>query len=157
MYDMVMAPERKNGTRPGTLLGYLLKRAHQRMVAVSSTALEPLGVGRSEFAVLRALAAHEPLSQQTLAAHLGIDPTTMVALIDALQSRSILTRRPDPADRRRNAIQLTEAGRTLCQDAEAAYAEAEGRFLAPLGEAEALRFRCSLETLLGQDGSLADA
>lgn len=144
-----MAPERIDGAHPSTLLGYLLKRAHQCMAEVSSAALDPLGIGLSEFAVLRAVAAHEPLSQQALAAHLGIDPTTMVALLDTLQSRSILTRRPDPSDRRRNAIELTETGQTLWQEAEAAYADSERRFLAPLGETEALWFRRSLETLLG--------
>lgn len=121
------------------------------MTALSDAALEESAIDRNEFGVLRALASPKQWHQQALATHLGIDTTTMVALIDALETRGALTRRPDPADRRRNVIELTPDGRTLCARAEAAYADAEERFLAPLGSKESTRFRAALRTLATRD------
>lgn len=147
-YDTAMPAEER---RPGELsdaLGYLLKRAQQRLSALAGAALEPLGVDRKEFGVLRVLAEGAPLSQQGVAANLGVDPTTMVALIDALEDKGIVTRRPDAADRRRNAVELTAAGRALYRRADAAYVAAEDEFLAPLSSAEAEQFHRALRSLL---------
>lgn len=148
-YDYGMSGEQPSG-EPSEVLGYLLKHALQRLVARADDALGPLGVDRKEFGVLRMLDDGPPLSQQELATRLAVDPTTMVAVIDALEAKGALTRRPDPADRRRNAIELTASGRTTCRAAAAAYAAAEEEFLAPLGRAEAERFREALRTLLAR-------
>jgi DNA-binding MarR family transcriptional regulator len=136
---------------PSHVLGYLLKRAHQRLGALADAALQPLGVDRKEFGVLRVLAGSEPLSQRRVAANLGIDPTTMVGLIDALEAKGILTRRPDLADRRRNAIEFTTTGRETYRRADAAYAAAEREFLASLSGAQAEQFRQALRAVLAAD------
>lgn len=144
-YDSCMS----EGTAHGEALGYLVKHALQRLSMLADAALEPLGIDRKEFGVLRILAFSGPLSQQGVAAHAEIDPTTMVALIDSLESKGILTRKPDAADRRRNSIELTAAGSTRWTEAERAYADAEAEFLAPLSADEADRLRRALRKLLG--------
>lgn len=133
---------------PDEPLGPLVKKVHLRLLELADHALEPSGLDRREYAVLRVLVEHEPLSQQALAALLGVDQTTMVALIDSLEATEIVTRRPDPADRRRNAIEVTPDGRAAFRRAERAYVAAERDFLAPLGAADAERFRASLHRLL---------
>jgi DNA-binding MarR family transcriptional regulator len=133
---------------PSDTLGYLLKHAHLRLAELMDAALLPCGVDRKEFAVLRALAVAEPLSQQGLASILGIDPTTMVAVIDALEANGIVSRTPDPRDRRRNAIGLTPSGRSTYRDAEAAFTVAETEFLAPLDQETTARFRDALRALV---------
>ena len=148
-----MTTEGRRAGDPGETLGVLVKRAHLRLTALADAALEPFGLGRKEFGVLRVLAAGEALSQQALAARLGVDATTMVGLIDLLQTEGIVTRRPDPADRRRNAIELTAAGRRLHSEAAAAFTAAEAAFLAPLGDADAERFQRALRTLLASGGA----
>ncbi|WP_295121864.1 MarR family winged helix-turn-helix transcriptional regulator [uncultured Leifsonia sp.] len=129
-------------------LGPLVKKVHLRLLELSDEALAPSGFDRREYAVLRALIPHEPLSQQALAALLGVDQTTMVAVIDSLEAKQAVTRRPDPADRRRNAIEATPAGRAAFRRAEHDFLAAERAFLAPLGDAGAERFRAALHTLL---------
>jgi DNA-binding MarR family transcriptional regulator len=129
-------------------LGYLVKQVHFRLTEQVDAALLPFDVDRKEFAVLRALSGSEPLSQQGLAAILGIDPTTMVAVIDALEAKGIVSRSPDPNDRRRNAIGFTPAGRETYRAADAAFEAAEAAFLASLTPDTAHTFRAALRALL---------
>jgi DNA-binding MarR family transcriptional regulator len=128
-------------------LGYLLKHVHHRLVAEGARALAPYGIDGRELAVLALVGAHEGLSQLEAASRLGIDRTTMVALLDALEAKSLVARHRDPHDRRRNTVALTPTGADRLRDAEAARAEVERRFLSPLPEAEAARFVAALRTL----------
>lgn len=48
--------------------------------------------------------------QNALADAVGIEGASLVRLLDELQASGLITREPDPADRRANAVNLTEAG-----------------------------------------------
>jgi len=135
---------------PYEALGYLLKHAHQRLTAQADSALAPLGIDSKEFGVLRALVGRDPMSQQQVAATLGVDRTTMVALIDGFEAKGIASRTPDPEDRRRNCVILTPTGLRLYRKADAAYAAVEESFLAPLGSATA-GFTAALRSVLDAD------
>jgi DNA-binding MarR family transcriptional regulator len=80
-------------------------------------ALEPLELHPREFAVLRAVKANDGQSQQTLAERLHIPPSRMVSIVDELESRGLIERRPDPNDRRVRALYVTTRGQTLLEDA----------------------------------------
>jgi DNA-binding MarR family transcriptional regulator len=80
-------------------------------------ALQPLELHPREFTVLRAVKANDGQSQQALAHRLHIPPSRMVAIVDELESRGLVERRPDPADRRVRALYVTERGQTLLADA----------------------------------------
>lgn len=136
---------------PSEALGYLVKHAYRRLSALSKAALEPVGIDVRELGVLTVLAGRQPLSQQEVAAKLGVDRTTMVAVIDALEAHGIVTREPDPADRRRNIVRLTAAGHARYRDADAARIAAEAEFLAPLSRPQAEQFRRALSSLLTPD------
>lgn len=129
-------------------LTYLLKRALLSLDGLHEELLAPLGVNHRELAVLLLLDAREPESQQQVAGRLGVDRTTMVALIDGLEGKGLVARRPDPADRRRNVIELTAAGRKTLPRATRASDQAEARLLDDLDEAEAAQLRA----LLGRIG-----
>jgi len=133
---------------PADALGYLVKHAHQRLTALTDAALAPLGIDSRDFGVLRVLAGRPPMSQHEVATLLGLDRTTMVARIDGLESRGIVSRRPDPVDRRRNAIELTKKGQEICRRGDAAYTAAEDEFLAPLSKTAGTEFRRALRALL---------
>ena len=91
-------------------LGHAISRRFLR-------ALEPLDLHPREFAVLRAVNANDGQSQQTLADRLHIPPSRIVAIVDELESRRLLERRPDPSDRRLWTLYLTTHGQTLLDDA----------------------------------------
>jgi DNA-binding MarR family transcriptional regulator len=128
-------------------LGYLMKHAHQRLSDLTGSALAPFGISGRECAVLIAIDDRAPLSQQEVARRLGVDRTTMVALIDDLEDKSLVQRRPDPGDRRKNVVILTDAGRATLRRASAATEEAERRFLAPLSGAQGAAFTDALRAV----------
>ena len=92
-------------------LGYLLKHAQLALAELTAAALEPFGLTGRELAVLTVLAGDEPASQQQAAQRLGVDRTTMVALVDVLEGKGLVRRHADAEDRRRNVVELTEKGR----------------------------------------------
>ena len=66
--------------------------------------------------ILRLLGASSGLSQQELSTRLGIHPSRLVAILDALEERRLVERRPHTDDRRQYALHLTEKGQgTLCE------------------------------------------
>jgi DNA-binding MarR family transcriptional regulator len=129
-------------------LGYLLKHAQLRFFELGAIALAPLGISGREAAVLRAIDGGPAVSQGEVARAMNVDRTTMVALIDDLQLKGLVRRRQDPDDRRRNVVELTDAGHGAVQQAAKAVGQAERDFLAPLSAAETAQFKKILRALL---------
>ena len=136
-----MDSPRELGPQLEARLTYLLKHALLTLEALHAKHLAATGVNARELAVLLFLDGREPESQQQAAAHLGVDRTTMVGLLDALEGKGLVARQADAGDRRRNVVALTEAGRRTLGTATAASDEAERRLLGGLDEAEARRLR----------------
>jgi DNA-binding MarR family transcriptional regulator len=133
-------------------LGYLLKHAQQQLVQAAAPALAPFGIDGRELAVLTVLGADVPLSQHEAAEQLGIDRTTMVAHIDALEDKGLVERRRSPHDRRKNIVELTRAGQKCLREAGRARDEVERHFLAPLGADGAAEFVRALQVLVTGPG-----
>lgn len=74
--------------------------------------------------------------QKTLADRIGIDSSTLVRLIDILETRGLVERRTDAADRRARLLYLTETGRRSVSDIKVALAAAEDQMLADVDDAE---------------------
>lgn len=129
-------------------LGYLLKHAQSLMGRLYTEALTPYGVDARELGVLMLLAGHEPASQQHAANRLGVDRTTMVAMLDALEAKQLVARRPDAADRRRNVVELTATGKKLLHAAARASEDAERELLAPLDPEAAQQLRDALHRIV---------
>ncbi|WP_261557625.1 MarR family winged helix-turn-helix transcriptional regulator [Frankia tisae] len=60
--------------------------------------------------VLKLLREQGPVGQQGLAEALSLDPSNVVALLNELEERELVTRRRDPADRRRHIVELSAKG-----------------------------------------------
>ncbi len=95
-----------------SLLGYALRRAQ---VAVFQNFTEVVGASEltpGQFGVLVVIDANPGLSQTQLGNALGIDRSTVVAVIDRLEGRGLVARQPAPNDRRSPALHLSESGKT---------------------------------------------
>lgn len=132
-------------------LGYLLKHAELRYARLTADALEPFGIGPREWAALNSLDEQHGLSQREVAELLGVDRTTMVALVDDLEAKGWVKRRPQPDDRRKNIVGLTSKGRDLVQRGERVIDECERQFLAALGPSDAARLKSALSAVIAAD------
>jgi DNA-binding MarR family transcriptional regulator len=131
-------------------LGYLLGRTHVAHREVAERALASLGLGVKEFGALSVLVQEGPLSQQRLGERQGVDRTTMVAVVDALEQAKLVERRRDPSDRRAYSLHATPKGRRVLERARTAANRAEDEFMAPLAPADRRRIKALLRALLSQ-------
>src|ERR1044071_6647891 len=91
-------------------LGYPLKHAQLRLAELAEPHYAELGVTGRQLALLTLFADGPARSQQDGAAQLGIDRTTMVALVDELEEKGLVRRAVAPGDRRKRLVRLTERG-----------------------------------------------
>jgi len=96
-------------TGAGPPIGALLARASHGFNAAVGDALAREGMSLRAFLLLAA-AAGGPRSQQSLAADVGLDKTTMVAAVDDLVAGGLVERRADPHDRRVRLVAVTDEG-----------------------------------------------
>jgi DNA-binding MarR family transcriptional regulator len=97
----------------GQLFFRLWRVSHVR----TAEALEPVGLTPALFALLNLLGVSEGASQQEIGSEMGVDPSTMVSLIDQLEGAGLAKRRPHPTDRRARAVALTPKGRRALERA----------------------------------------
>ena len=93
------------------LLGYTLKRAQLRVFEDFLRCMAPLQLTPAQFSVLLLLDNNPGRNQTEIANTLGILRPNFVAMLDALESRGLLTRMRSPSDRRSHVLALTDKGR----------------------------------------------
>jgi DNA-binding MarR family transcriptional regulator len=107
----------------------VLSRGYRRLAL---GAVEGLPSGPRGYHVLCAVADGDPSSQLALARRLGVDKTVMTHLVDDLEQAGMVTRRPDPQDRRARHVVLTDAGAAALALARGQVATAEAQLLGGL-------------------------
>ena len=110
-------------------LGFAVSRGFHKM-------LEPLELEPGEFALLRAVDTSGGEAQNALAERLHISPSWMVAIVDELERRELLERRPHASDRRVRNLHLTPAGKKLLKQAERNARQFDRQVTEPLTETE---------------------
>jgi DNA-binding MarR family transcriptional regulator len=116
----------------GQLFFRLWRASHTRF----AQALESAGLKAALFLLLNFLGAREGAIQQEIGSELGIDPSTMVSLIDELESGGLATRRPHPKDRRAREVAITPRGRRMLERSRRLAMEVEDDVLRGLTAAE---------------------
>ncbi|MFG1795218.1 MarR family winged helix-turn-helix transcriptional regulator [Nocardia sp. NPDC049149] len=95
-----------------TDLPELFLRAAKRIRRNQVARLAPLGLTPAQARALRIIAHQpEPLRMTALAEHLGIVPRSATTVVDALAAADLVTRAPDPTNRRVTLVATTESGR----------------------------------------------
>lgn len=96
---------------PKRILGIRLVGLARRWRQYLDVQLSSSGLSDATWAPLMHLhRAGEGLLQRELAARVGLDVSSLVRLLDILEQRQLVERRPDPQDRRGNRLFLTMAG-----------------------------------------------
>ena len=113
-------------------IGYLLRRAHQRTTAIFMANIAELNLTPTQLAALAKISDEGEVTQNRLGRLTAMDPATMQGVIKRLSDRGYIDRHPDPHDRRRTVLTLTEAGRALLQRAVDRSVKTSAETLAPL-------------------------
>jgi DNA-binding MarR family transcriptional regulator len=124
---------------PGRLEGrvfWLLGRAARNAQQLTQARLFEVGLRRGFYGVLATLEEFGPGAQAEIGRRLGLDPSDMVDILNDLERQGYVRREPDPADRRRNKVILTESGVQALRRFDEAIADAEGMLLADFSEAD---------------------
>jgi DNA-binding MarR family transcriptional regulator len=111
--------------------------------------LEPrcaaLGVSPTEGHLLSYLRTYAPCPIVEILRVFGIRPSTMTSILERLDERGLLTRKPDPEDRRSVRVSLTREGRTVADHINRILRDLESRIGAGVGKRELAGF----ETVMG--------
>ena len=119
-------------------LGYLLTRLLRVVIAREEPILAAAGLRMWDYAVLTALGEQDAPTQAQLAASTGRDKTRLIGNLDRLVELGLVSRAPDPADRRNRVVSLTAEGRRFLERCQAAIRAMEKELLGslPAGERE---------------------
>ena len=90
--------------------GFLLAQLGAHAASQFAEKLKLIDLTPPDAGILRLLRMSPGLSQQELAGRLGIHPSRLVALLDNLEKRGFVERRPNPEDRRLYSLHLTDGG-----------------------------------------------
>ncbi|HYQ67914.1 MarR family winged helix-turn-helix transcriptional regulator [Actinophytocola sp.] len=121
-------------------LGASFARLTRAMFDAETPILRAHDVEMWDYAVLSALRDEAAPTQSELAAAVQRDKTRLIPILDRLEARGLLTRTPDPADRRNRVIALTDDGRVVLDACRTAIRAMEEKFLAAVPEAERRTF-----------------
>jgi len=119
-----------------SLIGYNLRRAQLKVFQNFQSAMAPFDLTPGQFGVLTLINENEGLSQSDLGTALGIDRSTMVAVIDRLEGRDLVVRAPSPSDRRSYALRLSAHGKTVMADIMPRLREHEATIASALSDSE---------------------
>jgi len=130
--------------------GHLLWRATARVTREVDRLL-PGNVDLHSYAVLVALADHEPQSQRSLASSTGVSGTTLTAVAHTLKADGLVERVRNPEDRRSYSLTRTAAGRDAVRRWEPHVRRLEQQLTAHFRRADARRLRELLLAVAGDD------
>ncbi|MGY2009688.1 MarR family winged helix-turn-helix transcriptional regulator [Nocardia gipuzkoensis] len=138
------APSRLRG-KPSWLISKASARAHRLI----GEAMAAAGGRAYHFAILATVEEFGPSSQVQIGQRCGIDQSDMHAMVAELAKQGHLERAPDPTDRRRNLVELTEAGRRRLEDLDVALSAVQDKLFDTLSATDRDRLTVLLTRVLG--------
>ncbi|WP_284294603.1 MarR family winged helix-turn-helix transcriptional regulator [Luteimicrobium album] len=117
-------------------LGALFAHVTRRLVDAETPILAAHALTMWEYVALSALEREAAPTQLVLARTIRYDKTRLIALLDGLETRGLVTRHPDPADRRARVVSLTADGVRVLAEARTDIRAMEEGVLGELDAAE---------------------
>jgi DNA-binding MarR family transcriptional regulator len=119
-------------TRPG----YLFRRMQQIAVAIFVEECESYGLTPVQYAALVAIQTHPGIDATRLSAVIAFDRSTLGNVIERLETKAWVERKPSHEDKRIKLHYLTKAGAALLRDIMPSVDRAQARMLQPLKPAD---------------------
>jgi len=122
-------------------LNFLVARMRSLGSSRANLALQPFGLKVRSYSVLSLACSDVTPTQRDLAEFLALDPSQIVPLVDGLETSGLVSRVPDPRDRRSKVVVATDAGRKMYAKARKITQQNEDETLAALSPEERLVLR----------------
>jgi DNA-binding MarR family transcriptional regulator len=107
------------------LVGYNASRAAITVIELFLQRMAVYGMRQVDFSVMSLIIHNPGITSRQLCNALSIQPPNLVAMINALEQRELIARKPHPRDGRAVGLHATPAGRKLMHDAERTAQELE--------------------------------
>jgi DNA-binding MarR family transcriptional regulator len=154
-----MATDRKSsgikGDKAPSSLGFLLSQVGIYASRRFAQRIGALDLHPGLFRILNVVEATEGQSQQAIGDAIEVPASRMVALVDELEQRGLVERRPDPEDRRVRVLHLTPKGRRLLERGQKIAAEHEADLTKGMSPADRERLMSLLRELADNQGLAA--
>jgi DNA-binding MarR family transcriptional regulator len=128
-------------------VGYWLRRAYQRHMAIFAGIMSDLDLTSMQFAALVKLHELKAVSQTELGRLTGMDRATISGVVARLKRRSLVLYKPDPLDKRSRIIALTPAGDALLSEAMQRIGRVTEQTLEPIAPADRDSLRAILQKM----------
>jgi len=119
-----------------SLIGYNARRTALAVIEVFMVRMAPYGLRPVDFSVISLITHNPGITSRQLCTALGILPPNLVAMVNALEKRELIARKPHPRDGRAMGLHLTASGKKLMREAEATAAGLEAEVSSRLSAAE---------------------
>ena len=137
-------------------VGFLLARAGSLAIRSLNRALEPYGMRARHYAALCLAAEGEGVRQRTIGTSLGLDPSQVVALVDDLERLGLVSRRPDPSDRRTRLVVVSPRGRQVRDEGRRAAHRVHEQMLAAVDGSDQRHLVVLLQAIVADQVTRAD-
>jgi DNA-binding MarR family transcriptional regulator len=129
-------------------LGYQVNHLSRLLAHALRERIEPLGVVPGQFAQLLALYEADGLTQAQLCERVEIEQPTMANTLARMERDDLITRVPDPSDRRRSLVRLTPRAREVQPALVAAAREVNALAMRGLSEHEAAALMTTIAVVI---------
>ena len=136
------------GAAPATRVAYLIGRLDRVLRRRIGEVTAPFGLSVPQYTALSVLHARGQLSNAELARRTFMTPQAMGELVQALEARNLLARRPDPVHGRIVQIYLTRTGEELLRKCDTAVRQLEDLMLERLSPEERAKLQAHLKTCI---------
>ncbi|MDU8361481.1 MarR family winged helix-turn-helix transcriptional regulator [Pseudomonas syringae group sp. J309-1] len=109
-------PDTQNNYTFSEQVGHLLRKAYQRHMAIFQQNVGDSQLTAVQFVTLCAVRDRGPSSLTELVKATAVDQATIRGIVERLKARDLITLQPDPEDRRKVIVGLSDSGRQLVQE-----------------------------------------
>lgn len=148
LYGEAPSSEARAAMALGNHIGILLNEAARHIRVQVMQEMDALGVSPRWMGVLETLSTQGPVCQQEIGERLGVDRTSMVQLIDRMETAGLVVREVNPGNRRAYLLILTPKGKETLAAGSRIIEETQAQFLSPLSGTEQDELRALLIKLL---------
>ena len=137
------------GVREESPTAYMFVLLAKRLRLEFESRLAPLGIHAGQDRLLQELWIEDGITQRQLIERLSVEPPTVTGILQRLEREGLLSREPDPDNRRVQRVYLTEAGRRLEEPVREVWRDVEEDFLRDLSRSERDQLLVLLTKLVG--------